>query len=115
MIKNIKLVFFCLLIFVFIFFLLFSNDDSNQKEIESKEFPDHTKKELGFEAEYPAPMKQLQQVLTHSYVKEPSDELLEIKVDLEKLNYQSNGQSNDSEIKKLQLEINELRERVVKD
>ncbi|PSW80800.1 hypothetical protein CTN07_19735 [Photobacterium damselae] len=95
--------------------VLFSTIAFKKQQIKTIEFPDHTKKELGLEAEYPAPMKQLQQVLTHSYIKEPSDEALDIKVGLEALNYQSDDASDDSDIKRLQLEINKLREIAAKD
>ena len=111
-----KTLFFIIFILtVGLFILNPSNDKTHFNKNDSKQFPDHSVNKLGVEIEYPAPMKQLQQVLTHSYVKEPSDETLNIKVGLEELNYQSNGQSDDSEIKKLQLKINKLREITDKD
>ncbi|PSV30617.1 hypothetical protein [Photobacterium sp. GB-72] len=113
--KYFKLLLFFVLAFICIFLFLFLTDEPNKKESESIFFPDHTKKELGFEAEYPAPMKQLQQVLTHSYIKEPTDEPLEINVGLEKLSYESDSQSEDVELIRLQREINKLREMVAKD
>lgn len=113
--KNKKVTLFCVLTLGLIIVVLFSTVAFKKQEIKTLEFPDHTKKKLGLEAEYPAPMKQLQQVLTHSYIKEPSDEALEIKVGLEALNYQSDDASDDNDVKRLQLEINKLREIAAKD
>lgn len=85
-------------------------NDNEKKEAQHESFPDHTVIEKGFEAEYPAPVKQLQQVLTHSYVNEPSDEVLNIDVSLKELSFESSSQPINDEIIEIQSQIDALKE-----
>lgn len=101
-------------VFLISFFLLLfitivtnkTNDSSDEKE---KKFPDHSVLNEGFDTDYPAPVKQLQQVLSHSYVNEPKDDALKIDVDLSSLKFESSPELINGELDTLQQEINELR------
>lgn len=106
------------LIFIFtagLFILNSSNDRTRINKNDSRQFPDHSVKKLGVEIEYPAPMKQLQQVLTHSYVNPPSDEPSNIDVALKELHFQTSNDINDESIEQLQSQINQLRTALEKE